>query len=85
MENFAQGLFHETKVSPSQLHKSRHLDSPLFTRFFPSSTMFSEIRFPVAICCRMVVDGADNEVIELKGYTSWVIGYSVPTLVKGVA
>lgn len=34
---------------------------------------------------RMVVDGADNEVIELKGYTSWVIGYSVPTLVKGVA
>nr|PNR35052.1 hypothetical protein PHYPA_022951 [Physcomitrium patens] len=32
---------------------------------------------------RMVVDGA-YEVIKLKGYTSWAIGYSVASLVKSV-
>lgn len=32
---------------------------------------------------RMVVDGA-YEVIKLKGYTSWAIGYSVASLVKSL-
>lgn len=31
----------------------------------------------------MVVDGA-YEVIKLKGYTSWAIGYSVASLVKSL-
>lgn len=40
-------------------------------------------RGSVCVGCRMVVDGA-YEVIKLKGYTSWAIGYSVASLVKSL-